>query len=162
MYTDGSCIGNPGPGGWAFIVIKTGEKEPVYKKSGSELETTNNRMEMIALLEAAKYIAKNFPDESVEINSDSNLLVQTINQGWKKKANQDLWVEIDKSLQKINFKIFWVKAHADDEYNNLCDELAFAKAQKAQKEFKNKPWLKKGKEQQKLPAHDESEQASMF
>jgi ribonuclease HI len=77
----------------------------------------------------------------VEINSDSRLLVQSINEGWKRKANPDLWAEIDRFLPKINFKLSWVKAHADNEYNNRCDELALGEATKAQKMLKKNPAL---------------------
>jgi ribonuclease HI len=121
-------------------------------------------MEMIAVLEAIKYVEKEHTQTPIEIFSDSNLIVQTINKGWKKKANQDLWVQIEKRLPKINFTIEWVKAHANNHYNNICDELAYAKAQKAQKEIQNKPWLKKQEisDETKKPATDESEQASLF
>jgi ribonuclease HI len=136
IYTDGSGLGNPGPGGWAVLLDRAEKglsKKVFFKSSGGEIQTTNNRMEMTAFLEALKYLAKNFSSHQLEINSDSNLIVQTINQGWKKKANQDLWSEIDEVLPKLNIKIFWVKAHATDKLNNQCDKLAFAAAQKSQK-----------------------------
>ncbi len=135
VYTDGSCLGNPGPGGWAFLVLE-GEKSEsekiIFQQSGRSLHTTNNRMEMTAFLESLKYLQKNFPLHQIEINSDSNLLVQTINQGWKKKANTDLWEEIDSLRPQINFHLHWVKAHANNHWNNQCDKLAFAAAELAQ------------------------------
>lgn len=137
-YTDGSCIGNPGPGGWAFLLVE-GDKAPsqkiIFKHSGSVFDTTNNRMEMTAFLETLKYLAKNLSSQHVQIFSDSNLLVQSINQGWKRKANQDLWLEIDQYLPKVKFKIDWVKAHHIDQFNNECDRLALAAAQIALKKL---------------------------
>jgi len=128
---------------------------------------------MSALLEAAKYLAKNFSLQQIQIYSDSNLLVQTINQGWKKKANQDLWMELEKYLTKINFQLNWVKAHATDRYNNQCDKLALAAAQKAQKQAgdsRRVPILVAGAKKSppskvttsKKPAGKKSEQASLF
>lgn len=165
VYTDGSCLGNPGPGGWAFLLAEgkdTASQKVFFKHSGSDFQTTNNRMEMTAFLESLKYLYKNFPLHQIEINSDSNLLVQTINQGWKKKANQDLWMEIDKLIPKINFKIFWVKAHANNRLNNLCDELAFAAANKAQKSPKGKVKSSSPLIAEKKTAREKSEQSSIF
>lgn len=163
IYTDGSCLGNPGPGGWAFLLVKeeNGQSKKVFfKSSGGEIHTTNNRMEMTAFLEALKYLAKNFSSHQLEINSDSNLIVQTINQGWKRKANQDLWLEIDRILPKLNFKMFWVKAHASDKLNNQCDKLAFSAAQKFQK-LAVKAELN-STDKKKKPAGKKSEQVSLF
>lgn len=146
VYTDGSCLGNPGPGGWAFIVIsepKNENDEIMHRQSGKDFSTTNNRMEMKALMMSLKYLVKEFSEDKIQIHSDSNLLVQTINLGWKKKANRDLWLEIDKLLPKLNLEIFWVKAHHKDKYNNLCDRLAFREAEKAKSEITKKPWLAK-------------------
>jgi ribonuclease HI len=162
IYTDGSCLGNPGPGGWAFLLARAENgvsKKVFFKASGGEIQTTNNRMEMTAFLEALKYLAKNFSSHQLEINSDSNLIVQTINQGWKKKANQDLWSEIDSLLPKLNLEIFWVKAHATDKLNNQCDKLAFAAAQKAQKLAAKLP---RSTSAITKPAKKKSQQESLF
>lgn len=135
VYTDGSCLGNPGPGGWAWLALeekKNGLKK-IQEQSGGELQTTNNRMEMTALLQALHFLSEHHGEDSVEIFSDSNLLVQTINQGWKKKANLDLWLEIDRVLPKLDFKISWVKAHHIDPYNICCDKLALAAAERSKK-----------------------------
>ena len=131
IYTDGSCIGNPGPGGWGFIIHKNGEE--VAAESGSDKDTTNNRMEMMAIIQALDWLHKNEKpaDASIEVKSDSNLIIQTINQGWKKKANTDLWAQIDKLRAWLNIKWTWVKAHADDDLNNRVDEMAFKAANKA-------------------------------
>lgn len=146
VYTDGSCLGNPGPGGWAFLVIEKTDKQLekiIYRQSDKEYSSTNNRMEMQAILMSLKYLHKNFPQQQVELFSDSNLLVQTINKGWKKKANRDLWQEIDQLLPNLKLKVNWVKAHHKDQYNNECDQLAWNEATKAQKEIKKNPALAK-------------------
>jgi ribonuclease HI len=147
IYTDGSCIGNPGPGGWAFLVldlsdekIKTSSKKIIHHSDFS-FHTTNNRMEMTAILEALKFSQESFSDYLIELNSDSNLLIQTLNQGWKRKANLDLWSEIDRYRKNLHIKYFWVKAHADDKYNNLCDEYAQNASAKAAKLLKKNPQL---------------------
>lgn len=134
IYTDGSCIGNPGPGGWGVIVLHNKKEIEI---SGGERDTTNNRMEMMAMIEALKWLRdeKNLPTEELDaakitLYSDSNLLIQTLNKGWKKKANTDLWAQIDKLRAWLNIEWVWVKAHATNKYNNLVDELAFNQAQK--------------------------------
>lgn len=137
IYTDGSCIGNPGPGGWAFLVIDksaTHDEGPmsgvVYQESGSEKETTNNRMEMTALIKALEHaLSKKFG--KVRIYSDSTLLVNTINEGWKRKANLDLWLEIEKLLGRVKIELGWVKAHDKNLFNNMVDQLALKAAEKA-------------------------------
>lgn len=126
IYTDGSCIGNPGPGGWAYLLLNS-ELEEIHFANGGETSTTNNRMEMLALIKALEYLdSQKSKYNSAEFNifSDSNLLVQTINSGWKKKANLDLWLQIDQLLPKFNFKMNWVKAHHLNVYNNRVDQLA--------------------------------------
>ncbi len=167
VYTDGSCLGNPGPGGWGFIVVeneKTASEKVVQSQSGHVFHTTNNRMEMTAFLMSLKYLAQNIPGALVEINADSNLLVQTINEGWKRKANPDLWVEIDRYLPKVNFRLFWVKAHADNSYNNKCDELALREAQKAKQMLAKNPTLAPAviSKDEKKPDHSTDDQASLF
>lgn len=131
IYTDGSCIGNPGPGGWGLLILKEGEL--VSELSGNEDDTTNNRMEMTAIIKALEWMHKNEDPKNaaITINSDSNLIIQTLNQGWKKKANTDLWAEIEKLSAWLNITWKWVKAHADNELNNRVDELA----QKAAREL---------------------------
>lgn len=128
IHTDGSCSGNPGPGGWGAVIHFDDEE---IKISGGEKETTNNRMEMTAIIEALKWLReKDLLERSIEIFSDSNLIIQTMNKGWKKKANQDLWAEMDKQRAWLNIKWTWVKGHADNKYNNLADELAVSETQK--------------------------------
>lgn len=134
IYTDGSCIGNPGPGGWAAMILHNGETSKI---SGGEKDTTNNRMEMMAIIKALEFLHKKIKTlNSAEIilYSDSNLLIQTLNLGWKRKANLDLWAEIDRLRAWLNIKWTWVKAHHTNKYNNMVDEMAFAQAERRSKE----------------------------
>ena len=132
IYTDGSCKGNPGPGGWAFIAINNAKEN---KHTGHEAKTTNNRMEMTAMIEALKWVwhDSHIPDAAIsatKINlySDSNLLVQTLNQGWKRKANLDLWSELDRLRAWLTIDFIWVKAHHTNKYNNAVDKMALKAA----------------------------------
>ncbi len=132
IYTDGSCLGNPGPGGWGVII----KNDPDVILKGGEAHTTNNRMEMSAILNALIWIRETFeaPEQyNYTIYSDSNLLIQTLNLGWKRKANTDLWAEIDKHRAWLNIEWVWVKAHATNKYNNLVDKVALSEAQKAKR-----------------------------
>ncbi len=135
IYTDGSCLGNPGPGGWGVLVL---DQEKEHELSGFHADTTNNRMEMSAIIEALKWIRENYSDQinDIQINifSDSNLIIQTLNKGWKKKANTDLWAEMEKLTAWLNINWTWVKAHSINKYNNKADSLAFAAAQSIKKE----------------------------
>ena len=135
IYTDGSCLGNPGPGEWAAIITEDGKDTAI---SGNDPDTTNNRMEMMAVIESLKYLHKKhgrdkLPTLQIHFFIDSNLIVQTLNSGWKKKKNQDLWAEIEKLTAWLNIKWEWVKAHHEDEQNNKVDELAFKEAKKLEK-----------------------------
>jgi ribonuclease HI len=131
IYTDGSCLSNPGNGGWAAIINKNGE---IKKISGNEKNTTNNRMELMAPINALKNINSKDP---IEIFTDSkyvkNGITEWINtwvlNNWKtsKKENvknKDLWLELHKLNQSLNVKWNWVKAHAGDPLNEEVDMLA--------------------------------------
>ena len=131
IYTDGSCMSNPGNGGWAAIININGE---IKKISGSEKNTTNNRMELMAPINALKNINSKDP---IEIFTDSkyvkNGITEWINtwvlNNWKtsKKENvknKDLWLELHKLNQSLNIKWNWVKAHAGDPLNEEVDMLA--------------------------------------
>ena len=131
IYTDGSCLSNPGNGGWAAIININGE---VKKISGNEKNTTNNRMELMAPINALKNINSKDP---IEIFTDSkyvkNGITEWINtwvlNNWKtsKKENvknKDLWLELHKLNQSLNVKWDWVKAHAGDALNEEVDMLA--------------------------------------
>ena len=138
IYTDGACSGNPGPGGYGAILMYNDIKKEI---SGGEKNTTNNRMELMAAIEALKLLK--MPCE-VELYSDSAYLINCFNnnwlEGWKKKGwvnskkekvkNIELWEELDR-LNKIH-KITWikVKGHADNQYNNRCDEMARSEVEK--------------------------------
>jgi ribonuclease HI len=144
IYTDGSCLSNPGPGGWA-VLLMYGKKEEILK--GGESDTTNNRMEMTAILNALKWLNKNVKtsETKIELFSDSNLLIQSLTKGWKRKANLDIWKQIDREyslLNKKNIKVGWnwVKGHSVNEYNALVDETAVSESRKQpRKSLETKP-----------------------
>lgn len=128
IYTDGSCKGNPGPGGWAAVILINDQQ---IELTGNDKHTTNNRMEMMAIIQALKYLHdNNLEKNKIEIYSDSNLIIKTINDGWKRKANTDLWALMDKYRAWIDITWTWVKAHADNVMNNRADQLAQKAADK--------------------------------
>jgi ribonuclease HI len=131
LVTDGSCLGNPGPGGWAFILRYGKHKKEAY---GSEPHTTNNRMELTAALRGLEALKE--PCE-VEIVTDSEYMKNGITSwianwkrnGWRTAAkkpvtNQDLWVSLDAAAARHITKWAWTKGHASHDDNNRCDELA--------------------------------------
>lgn len=117
IYTDGSCNPNPGVGGWAFISI--GPKYE-YHVSGREEESTNNRMELTAIIEAIQF----HKEKDLTIHTDSQLIMNCAQGKWKRKTNKDLWDKYDKvsSGKVITYKK--VLAHSGNKYNELVDELA--------------------------------------
>lgn len=124
IYTDGACSNNQDPensiGGWAYLLKYKGHTK---EGSGRAVKTTNNRMEMQAVIEALKVI-KNKSIKTI-VHSDSALIVNTINEGWKKNKNQDLWEQmLDEIDQFEHITFVKVKGHANDEDNNRVDELA--------------------------------------
>ena len=123
IYTDGSCIGNPGKGGWAFILINQDNEE--IHISDCDMNTTNNRMEMKAVVEGLKFLSEK---ESCIIYSDSKLVINCATNKWKRKSNLDLWKEYDKVSYNKNIEFIWVKGHSGNEYNELVDEMAFNEA----------------------------------
>lgn len=138
IYTDGACSQNPGPGGWAFIIKFN---EHVLEKSGAKEKTTNNRMELLGVINALK--ALKIPCEA-EIYTDSKYVVDSIEKGWvfrwqqnnwmknkKEKAlNKDLWEELLHLLKKHKTKFIWIKGHANNEENERCDKLAVSEYKK--------------------------------
>lgn len=132
IYTDGACSGNPGPGGWGSILMYNGKKKEI---SGASSNTTNNIMEITAVLEALKLLKEKC---SVKVYSDSAYVVNAFNQGWiynwRKNnwktsgkdpvKNRELWEELYSLTQKHNVEFIKVKGHSDNEYNNRCDFLA--------------------------------------
>ena len=119
IYTDGSCLGNPGPGGWAYIIVQQGGQR--NEGSGHSRDTTNNRMEMMAAIEALKALT---PAQSVVLHSDSQLLIKTMTLGWKRKKNQDLWAELDRLCLVHRVTWQWVRGHNGHPENEACDSLA--------------------------------------
>lgn len=119
IYTDGSCLGNPGPGGWAFVVFENGKI--VFENRGNDPDTTNNRMEMIAIIEALKWLN---PNQHATIHSDSKLAVKLFNRTWKPKLNLDL-VEIGRTLlDRCGAQLVWIKGHSGHPGNDRADALA--------------------------------------
>lgn len=139
LYTDGACSGNPGPGGWGSILFYTDSegKEHKLELSGSEPDTTNNRMELTAVIEGIKKLKS--PCD-ISVYSDSQYVCNAINKGWlfgwQKKGwvnsakepvkNIDLWKLYLSVAQPHSIKFINVKGHSDNVYNNRCDELARA------------------------------------
>lgn len=137
IYTDGSCKGNPGPGGWAVIFLKPEATKPFAVLHGNTKQTTNNRMEMMAVIEAIRYIQNNgLQEKGITLYSDSNLVVQTINQGWKRKKNVDLWEQFDTLNKGMNITYEWVKGHAENHWNERTDKLALSEAERSAKRLK--------------------------
>ena len=137
VYTDGACSGNPGPGGWGAILMYGGRKKELC---GGERHTTNNRMELISVISALE--ALNEPCE-VELFTDSQYVANAVNMGWldswQKRGwtrkggdvkNPDLWKRLIPLLASHEVTFRWVKGHAENEYNERCDEMAVTEAQK--------------------------------
>lgn len=135
VFTDGGCSGNPGPGGWAFV-INDGENE-LIEQSGGEPQTTNNRMELQAVIKALEYIiASKETVTSVEIHTDSQYVKNGITvwiHTWKKNGwrtaskapvkNKEYWITLDALASKLPVTWHWVKGHAGVELNERCDTL---------------------------------------
>ncbi|MBQ6065231.1 MAG: ribonuclease HI [Clostridia bacterium] len=138
LYTDGACSGNPGPGGWCAI-LRYRKTEKVL--SGSEKETTNNRMELTAVIEGLKALKRPC---SVTVTSDSKYVCDAVNRywlpawikkGWKKSDNKpvlnpDLWQQFSELLAVHKTEFVWIKGHAGHPENERCDEIAVAEYQK--------------------------------
>ncbi|MFR3980566.1 MAG: ribonuclease HI [Oscillospiraceae bacterium] len=140
IYTDGACSGNPGPGGWGAILrYKETEKE----LSGGAADTTNNRMELTAVIEALALLKESCV---VELYSDSKYVIDGLSKGWakgwqkrgwiksdKKPAlNPDLWERLLALTDRHEMHYHWVKGHAENEKNNRCDQMAVAESKKFQ------------------------------
>ena len=131
IYTDGSCLGNPGNGGWAAIIIDDNKKIQI---KGSKKDTTNNQMELLAPIKALKKIPKG---SSVQIFTDSKYVKSGITEwihNWKKNGwktankqpvkNKELWTELDLMTSEFEIKWSWVKGHSSDKLNNEVDLIA--------------------------------------
>ncbi len=152
VYTDGGCSGNPGPGGWAYVI--PGEKD-IIKKSGGDKNTTNNKMELTAVIEALKDISvsADYKGRKPVIHTDSTYVKQGITawinnwvkNGWKTAnkqpvKNKELWQELKALDDEISAEWKWVKGHAGNEYNEMCDSLVRVEMDKllGKKSDKNK------------------------
>ncbi len=133
IYTDGGCSGNPGPGGWAFVVSENGALS--FSSSGGEKETTNNKMELTAVINALKY-AKEKGEKEIIVLTDSQYVKNGITlwiHSWKKNGwrtsskgavkNIEYWLELDALNSSLNVNWNWVKGHAGIEGNEECDRL---------------------------------------
>lgn len=133
MYTDGSSRGNPGPGGYGIILMAGSIRKEL---SAGYRRTTNNRMELMAVIKGLEALKK--PGTTVEIYSDSQYVVNAIEKGWLRnwlrtgfaggKKNKDLWLQYHHLASMHRVKFFWVRGHSTNPFNNRCDELATAAA----------------------------------
>ncbi|MHB1527401.1 MAG: ribonuclease H family protein [Candidatus Dormibacteria bacterium] len=123
-YSDGACSGNPGPGGWAFMIEW---EDGVEEGSGPEAHTTNNRMELVAAREAmAAFIRRGRPTHGLRLHVDSRNVIGWLAEGWKRKANLDLFPAIDSLMAELPGRValVHVRGHANSAGNNRVDELA--------------------------------------
>jgi ribonuclease HI len=134
IYTDGACSKNPGPGGWGAVFV---DSDIHIACNGFEEKTTNNRMEMMAAIEALYIVFKNTPNLCVDLYTDSQYLKDGIT-SWIKKwrtnnwltsagapvKNQDLWMKLDELTQKLKINWHWVKGHDGNQYNEIADTFA--------------------------------------
>jgi ribonuclease HI len=134
IYTDGASSGNPGPGGYGVVLISG--KHRLEKSAGFKL-TTNNRMELMAVIEGLE--ALKIPGSNVIVYTDSKYVADSVEKGWvfqwesngfKKKKNPDLWIRFLKIYRKHNVRFKWVKGHANNIENEVCDKLAVNAYQK--------------------------------
>ena len=138
IYTDGACSGNPGPGGWGAILLYGKNKKEL---SGGEGSTTNNRMELTAVIQALRCLKEPCV---VELWSDSKYVIDALEKGWaagwrkrgwikadkKPTLNPDLWEQLLNLLEVHELRCHWVKGHAENAFNNRCDEMAVAESRK--------------------------------
>jgi len=138
IYTDGGCKGNPGPGGWAFVIIMQTFQGPniIAQEKGGVKDTTNNKMELTAVIEALKKLKTMSVPRQITVYTDSQYVQKGISEWintWKRNSwrtsdkkpvkNQDLWVELDSLTNDFIIIWQWVKGHAGNQYNELCDQM---------------------------------------
>ena len=138
IYTDGACSGNPGPGGWGAILMYGRHKKEL---SGGDAQTTNNRMELCGVIAALEQLKEPC---AVELYSDSKYVIDALEKGWAKSwqakgwrkadkkpaLNPDLWERLLALCDTHTVPCHWVKGHAENEFNNRCDEMAVAESMK--------------------------------
>lgn len=146
IYTDGSCLGNPGPGGWAYLIRAEEMGAKILRGQGGEAHTTNNRMEMLAAIEALHEAEKRWPPDDfsgnvpqIELYSDSSLLINTMNLNWKRKKNVDLWEELAPLAASLRISWHWVRGHNGHLENEDCDKRAQIEAAKQAKTLSGAP-----------------------
>ena len=139
IFTDGGCSGNPGPGGWAYVIVAETFQGPVIlaEQYGGEKDTTNNRMELRAVIESLRAIIamQNIPHKAV-VYTDSQYVKKGITEWiikWKKNAwrtsdkkpvkNQDLWIELDSLAGELSLGWEWIRGHAGNNFNERCDRM---------------------------------------
>ena len=135
LYTDGACSGNPGPGGWAYI-LRHRASDSEKEASGGEADTTNNRMELMAVIEGLGVLTR---PSVVEVYSDSKYVLNGLSEwmdGWKKRGwktaskkpvkNRDLWARLDELRDFHDLRYHWIKGHSEHPENERCDALAVA------------------------------------
>lgn len=133
IYTDGACSGNPGPGGWAAVIVQSGVGEKVI--SGNEVETTNNRMELLAAIKALESLDQK--NSRINLYTDSHYVCKGITvwiNGWRRNGwrnssgeevkNREMWIRLHAIASEHHVKWSWVKAHNGDHYNELVDGIA--------------------------------------
>ena len=133
IYTDGSCIGNPGPGGWAAIIIENGATRTLR---GRDKRTTNNKLEVLAAIEGIKATP---PGADMCVHSDSTYLVNTMTKNWKRNKNRDLWNRLDTEVAKRNVNWNWVRGHSGHPLNEMADRIANAEARGEQVDNPSSP-----------------------
>jgi len=133
IYTDGAASGNPGPGGYGIILLSGRHRKEL---SGGFRMTTNNRMELLAVIIALETLR--FPESDVTVYTDSRYVADAVEKGWlfdwerkrfKKKKNPDLWIRFLKAFRQHSVKFVWIKGHADNPENEKCDHLAVSASQ---------------------------------
>jgi len=123
-YADGSCIGNPGRGGWGVVLIDPHGATSEF--SGADPSTTNNRMEITAAIEALRRVPAG---AKIALHSDSQYVIKTMTMGWRRRENLDLWAPLDQEAAKHQVRWEWVRGHNGDPLNERADELARSAAE---------------------------------
>lgn len=139
IYTDGSCLKNPGVGGWACVLVWNGVERGL---SGAIPYTTNNQMELLSVIQALKLLKG---PSNISIISDSKYVVDGVNKGWvfnwinngsiKSRPNNELWLELVDLLSNHNYEFKWVKGHLGNHYNEMCDRMAVEQARLLQSQL---------------------------